>query len=129
MADHPRIVILDRLQSGESANPSPEKILAGIPRTRVSNQYADASQQFFCGLWTSTSGKWRVRYTEHEFCVLIEGRVRIESVTGEKHELRAGDAFVVPAGFEGTWEVAEPCKKWYAIFEPKSPTTEPAPDR
>jgi uncharacterized cupin superfamily protein len=129
MADPPRIVILDRLQSGESANPSPEKILAGIPRTRVSNQYADASQQFFCGLWTSTSGRWRVRYTEHEFCVLIEGRVRLESVTGEKHELRAGDAFVVPAGFEGTWEVVEPCKKWYAIFEPKSPTKEPAAAR
>ena len=41
-------------------------------------------------------------------------------VTGEKHELKAGDAFVVPAGFEGIWEVSEPTKKWYAIFEPKS---------
>jgi uncharacterized cupin superfamily protein len=119
MSELPRIVVLDRLQSGESANPSPEKILAGIPRTRVSNQYAEQTQQFYCGLWTSTSGKWRIRYTEHEFCVLIEGRVRIESVSGEKHELRAGDAFVVPAGFEGTWEVAEPCKKWYALFEAK----------
>jgi uncharacterized cupin superfamily protein len=27
---------------------------------------------------------------------------------------------VVPAGFEGVWEVSEPCKKWYAIFEPKT---------
>jgi uncharacterized protein len=52
--------------------------------------------------------------------------VRLESVSGEKHELRAGDAFVVPAGFEGTWEVTEPCKKWYAIFEPKNSGTEPA---
>ncbi len=76
--------------------------------------------EFFCGIWTSTAGKWRVRYTEHEFCVIIEGRVRIESLSGEKHELKAGDAFVVPAGFEGVWEVSEPCKKWYAIFEPKS---------
>jgi uncharacterized protein len=119
MSAPPKIVVLDRQLTGDSANPSPEKILAGIPRTRVSNQYSDASQQFFCGLWTSTTGKWRVRYTEHEFCVLIEGRVRIESITGEKHEMRAGDAFVVPAGFEGTWEVAEPSKKWYAMFEPK----------
>jgi len=120
MPQHPKLVLLDRLQSGESANPSPEKILSGIPRTRVSNQYTDGTQQFFCGLWTSTSGKWRVSYTEHEFCVLIEGRVRIESVTGERHDFRAGDAFVVPAGFEGSWEVTEPCKKWYAIFEPKT---------
>ena len=119
MSAPPRIVLLDRLQTGESANPSPENILAGIPRARASNQYSEPTQQFFCGLWTSTIGKWRVRYTEHEFCVLIEGRVRIESVTGEKHEMRAGDAFVVPAGFEGIWEVIEPCKKWYAIFEPK----------
>jgi uncharacterized cupin superfamily protein len=117
MSEQPRIVVMDRLQTGESANPSPEKILAGIPRTRVSNQYADGTQQFCCGLWTSTSGKWRIRYTEHEFCVLIEGRVRIESLSGEKHDLRAGDAFVVPAGFEGVWEVVEPCKKWYAVFE------------
>jgi uncharacterized protein len=120
MSAQPKIVILDRFQTGESASPSPENILAGIPRTRVSNQYTDASGEFFCGIWTSTSGKWRVRYTEHEFCVIIEGRVRIESTAGEKHEFKAGDAFVVPAGFVGIWEVTEPCKKWYSVFEPKS---------
>jgi uncharacterized cupin superfamily protein len=119
MSDRTQIVIIDRLLTGESSNPSPERILAGIPRARVSNQYADETQQYFCGIWTSTIGKWRVRYTEHEFCVIIEGRVRIESAKGERHEMRAGDAFVVPAGFEGTWEVIEACKKWYAIFEPK----------
>lgn len=118
MSERPQIVVLDRLLLGESSNPAPEKILAGIPRARVSNQYADPSRRFFCGIWTSTSGKWRVRYTEHEFCVILEGRLRLESAGGERHELRAGDAFVVPAGFEGTWEVSEPCKKWYAIFEP-----------
>ncbi len=119
MNARPQIVILDRLLLGESSNPAPERILAGIPRARIANQYTDTSQQFFCGIWTSTAGKWRVRYTEHEFCVVIEGRMRIESASGERHELRAGDAFIVPAGFEGTWEVTEPSKKWYAIFEPK----------
>jgi uncharacterized cupin superfamily protein len=120
MSERPKIVVLDRLQTGESANPSPENILAGIPRARASNQYTEPTLQFCCGIWTSSAGKWRVRYTEHEFCVLIEGRVRVESVLGEKYELRAGDAFVVPAGFEGVWEVIEPCKKWYSIFESKS---------
>jgi uncharacterized cupin superfamily protein len=114
-----RIVVLDRLLTGESANPSPEKILAGIPRARVANQFADPSQQFFCGLWTSSAGKWRVKYTENEFCVILEGRSRIESSAGERLDVRSGDAFVIPAGFEGTWEVVEPCRKWYAIFEAK----------
>ena len=117
MSISPKIIPMDRLLTGDSANPSPERILAGIPRARVSNQYADETQQFFCGMWSSTSGKWRIRYTEHEFCVLIEGRVRLESTSGDKYDFRAGDAFVVPAGFEGTWEVVEPCKKWYAVFE------------
>lgn len=116
----PRILVLDRHQNGESANPAPEKILSGIPRSRVSNQYADPTQQFFCGWWSSSMGKWRISYTEHEMCVLFEGRVRLESTSGERWEFRAGDAFVVPAGFTGTWEVLEACKKWYAIFEPQS---------
>ena len=120
MSGHPKVVILNRQLSGESANPSPEKILSGIPRTRVSNQYADASGQFFCGLWQGTSGRWRVRYTEHEFCVILEGRVRIESPDGERHEFQAGDAFVVPAGFTGNWEVLGTCRKWYAIFEART---------
>ncbi len=119
MSESVKIVILDRLRAGESANPAPENILAGIPRARAANQYADAGGQFFCGVWTSTAGKWRVRYSEHEFCVLLEGRVRIEAASGERHDFAAGDAFVVPAGFAGTWEVLAPCKKWYAIFEPK----------
>jgi uncharacterized cupin superfamily protein len=119
MSNTPRIVTLDRVVQGEAANPSPENILAGIPRARVANQYTDASNQFFCGMWHSNSGKWRIRYTEHEFCVMLEGRVRIEAVSGERYEFRAGDAFVVPAGFEGSWEVIEACRKWYAIFEAK----------
>jgi uncharacterized cupin superfamily protein len=119
MTETPKIVILDRLLSGESANPAPDRILAGIPRARVANQYTEPTGQFFCGIWASTAGKWRVRYTEHEFCVLLEGRVRIESAAGERYDLRVGDAFVVPAGFEGSWEVTEPAKKWYAIFEAK----------
>jgi uncharacterized protein len=119
MTERLKIIVLDRYQTGESVNPAPENILAGIPRTRVSNQYSDARQEFFCGFWTSTAGKWRVRYTEYEFCGIVEGRVRIEAASGERYDFKAGDAFVVPAGFEGIWEVSEPCKKWYSIFEPK----------
>ena len=113
------IVALDGRVEAEVSDLPAERLIAGTPELQVRNFFTDTSQQFFAGRWSASRGKWRVRYTEHEFCVIIEGRVRIESVTGEKHELRAGDAFVVPAGFEGIWEVTEPCKKWYSIFEPK----------
>ena len=38
---------------------------------------------------------------------------------GKAQEFKTGDAFIIPAGFEGTWETIEPVRKWYAIFEAK----------
>ena len=95
----------------------PAKLLAGAPRTTVDNRYSDPSLQFHCGIWTSTPGRWRVDYTEHEFCILLEGRVRLVASDGVAREFGPGDAFVVPAGFSGTWETVERARKYYAIFE------------
>ena len=67
-----------------------------------------------------TRGKWRVRYTENELCVMTAGRVIIESDGGTRESFAAGDAFVVPAGFSGTWEVVEDCTKIYGIFEART---------
>jgi uncharacterized protein len=96
----------------------PAKLLAGTPQTTVDNRYSDETERFHAGTWASTPGRWRVRYTEHEFCVLLEGRVRLVSDDGVACEFGPGDAFVVPAGFIGTWETIERARKHYAIFEP-----------
>jgi len=97
--------------------PPPDRLVAGTPEHRVWNYFTDPSQQFFAGCWSATRGKWRVRYTENELCVITAGRVVIESQAGERTTFGPGDAFVVPAGFAGTWEVLEDCSKVYAIFE------------
>jgi uncharacterized cupin superfamily protein len=102
----------------EEATPASDRILAGKPRQAISNYFSDPTQQFFAGRWSSTRGKWRVRYTESELCHITAGRVRIESSDGAAETFGPGDTFVVPAGFEGTWEVLEDCSKVYAIFEP-----------
>ncbi|HTX06427.1 MAG TPA: cupin domain-containing protein [Steroidobacteraceae bacterium] len=111
------IIRLDTPGSWEACGPAPERILQGHPEHRAWNAFTDASGRFFCGRWSSSPGKWRVRYTENELCVLTAGRVIIESTAGERQSFAAGDAFVVPAGFEGTWTVQEECVKVYAIFE------------
>ena len=97
--------------------PAADRVLAGSPRTTVRNHYADASSQFFAGTWSSTVGKWRVSYTEHEFCHLLEGRVVLTADDGREWRFGPGDAWVIPAGFSGTWETVEPATKRYAIFE------------
>jgi uncharacterized cupin superfamily protein len=106
--------------AAESSAPAADRLISGDPAQQIANHYADASQQFFAGTWSSTVGKWRIRYSESEFCCLTRGRVALQSGAGERWEFGPGAAFVVPAGFEGTWEVLEPCTKFYAIFEART---------
>src|SRR5437763_13082403 len=109
------IVLLDGPVEAEESAPAADRLIAGKPVTRVSNYFSDSTQQFFAGRWSATRGKWRVHYTENELCVMTAGRVVIESDSGERNTFVSGDAFVMPAGFSGTWEVLEDCSKIYAI--------------
>ena len=104
----------------ETAAPAADRLLTGDPRQQISNYFSDATLQFHSGVWSSTRGKWRIRYSESEFCCLTRGRVVLENLEGQRWEFRAGEGFVVPAGFAGTWEVVEDCTKFYAIFEART---------
>jgi uncharacterized cupin superfamily protein len=44
--------------------------------------------------------------------------VRIVGDDGSESVFGAGDSFVIPAGFTGIWEVLEPARKLYAVYEP-----------
>lgn len=112
-----RIIDFSAPLAAESSAPAADRLIAGNPRQAIANHFTDSTQQFFAGTWSSTVGKWRIRYSESEFCCLTRGRVALESQSGERWEFGPGMGFVVPAGFEGTWEVLEPCTKFYAIFE------------
>ncbi len=89
-----------------------------MPQQHVRNLFTDATGKFFAGIWRSSPGAWRVSYTENELCVLTEGRVRISDDAGRAWEFGPGDCFVMPSGFHGRWEVLEPARKFYAIYEP-----------
>ncbi len=103
----------------ESA-PAADRLLSGSPRQIIENFFSDSSGQFHCGTWESTTGRWRVKYSENEFCHVTAGRVRISDAYGRSKEFGAGSTFVIPAGFEGEWHVLEPMKKLYVIFEPSA---------
>lgn len=97
----------------------PANVIAGNPTTTTQNYYTDAGQQFFSGIWESTKGKWAVDYVEEEFCALVRGKVVLTDDEGQTQSFEEGDAFIIPAGFKGTWETVEPVRKLYVIYEPK----------
>jgi uncharacterized cupin superfamily protein len=80
-------------------------------------QYTDTTSRFFVGTWHSEPGKWRVVYTEEEYCEMIEGSSVITDEAGNAVTVVAGDRFVVPRGFVGTWEVVAPTTKRFVIFD------------
>jgi uncharacterized cupin superfamily protein len=112
------IVDLEGPGTPDVAPIDPGRVLDGQPVASVDNRYSDPTQRFHCGTWGSSPGRWRIRYTEHEFCSLIRGRIRLVAVDGAAREFTAPAAFVIPAGFEGTWETLEACEKHYVIYEP-----------
>lgn len=95
-----------------------QRLVAGRPLQAVANGYSSGDEAFHCGIWEGDAGAWRVRYTEHELCHMLAGRVRLTGEDGVAHEYAAGESFVVPAGFCGLWEVLEPARKLYAVYEP-----------
>jgi len=102
------------------SQPPSDRLLSGTPQQTARNYFSDSTGQFFAGIWESTPGKWRVRYTENEFCHITRGSVRIEDSSGHGRTFKTGESFVVPAGFSGVWHVLEPTSKLYVIFEAAS---------
>ena len=119
----PAIVDFRRSMKGEESAVAAEKLVKGEPKTLVKNYFSDPSGQFFAGTWSSSVGKWKIEYSENEFCHLLEGRVTLTSEEGKRWQFNAGDAWVIPAGFKGTWESVEPARKRYAIFEAAKPSS------
>jgi len=44
-------------------------------------------------------------YPYDEFVLVLEGEVTLTSVEGQKETYKAGETFLVPKGFMGTWEM------------------------
>ena len=101
----------------DTYRPDAEKVLKGDPLQTVSNHYSSPCQQFHAGVWEGAKGQWKINYTEHEYCEILQGVSVLRDQDGNAVTYRTGDRFVIPAGFSGTWEVLEDTRKVYVIFE------------
>lgn len=100
-----------------SWRPPAERIVAGDPAQRAWNLHSSADGRFHAGIWECAVGKWRVVFTEQEFCQILAGEIVVTSDDGSTRTFRAGDAFVSPAGFTGCWDVRVPARKYYVTYE------------
>ena len=101
----------------ETYLPDAEKIKQGSPEQNVWNLFSSKDEKFHAGVWDAQAGAWTVSYDEDEFCYILAGESIIHDERGQTKTVKAGDYFTVAAGFKGTWEVPEYCKKIYVIYE------------
>lgn len=86
----------------------------------ASQQYLSSNGVFSSGFWSSEPIRRDIAYKMDELCVILEGHVRLTDAAGHTESYRAGDVFVIPAGFTGVWESVEPTRKFYAIHKPEA---------
>lgn len=111
---------------GKSA-PKPEggsadaaKLISGKYKTKTWNHFTGEDDRLHCGIWQSTPGKVAIAYDEWEFCHFIEGKAVLTNEEGTEWTLKKGDAFIIPAGFKGTWETVKKVRKHYVILLAKA---------
>lgn len=116
--EFPKLILFQgNLPAPEVYRPSAERITAGDPVQRAQNLFQSPDGRFNSGIWSGEPGTWRVVFSESEFCHLLEGVIVVRGDDGSEATFRAGDAFLTPAGFTGTWEIVEAAKKFYAFYE------------
>ena len=93
--------------------PKPTTMTPGQTEADVTSWAADGLET---GVWEAGPGEFtatRVGY--HEVCQILSGRATITEENGTVLELAAGDLFVTPAGWRGTWLVHETLRKVFVI--------------
>lgn len=85
---------------------------APVERGRILFLSPDGS--FACGIWQGEAGIIPIaRYPVNEFCTLLEGEVVLEDINGKKRIFHAGDHFLIPEGFQGSWTMPVKSKKLF----------------
>lgn len=80
----------------------------------------EAAGETFGGAWEGHPGSLVLRdqpYTE--VCIMLLGTVALIDEDGGQRTFTAGDAFVVPKGFNGVWKTLEYSRKVFIAVDPQ----------
>ncbi|WP_375212138.1 cupin domain-containing protein [Aquabacterium sp.] len=117
---HPRIVPMAQpLRPGQIDQPRPDRLVQGNPRRQTWPLYTSADGVTTAGIWACERGMWRIVFASNkeEYFFVLEGHVRLHDPHGQAVDVRAGEGAVIPAGFEGAFEVVQPVRKHFVVVE------------
>lgn len=116
-------MVIKVVDFGQEAGQSEQRRLADLPDRVVEGDPHHDTKIFFkneagdvvAGTWTSTPGKWHAFSERDEFCYIVSGHVRLLAQDGSAQTFKTGDAFLIPNGFQGYWDVITTTTKHFVI--------------
>lgn len=94
------------------------RVVSGKPSARVSDAFEEPSGAVKAGIATYQPGALDLLgYPYDEYCFLLDGQVIITSESGNKQTFAPGDAFMLPRGFKGRWDMPSGMRKYYVVFD------------
>lgn len=103
----------------ELGGPEDGALIAGEYATKTWNHWTGEDDRLYCGIWECSPGTVTIDYAEWEFCRFLAGKAILTNEAGRSWTVQAGDAFIIPPGFKGTWQTVETVRKHYVILTPK----------
>lgn len=104
---------------GSIDHPRPDRLEQGNPRRETWALYASADGLMSSGIWACEVGRWRIAFPagKEEYFFVLEGHVRLHDAQGGSVDVLAGQGAVIPAGFEGAFEVVSPVRKHFVVVD------------
>nr|WP_298414471.1 cupin domain-containing protein [uncultured Halomonas sp.] len=93
----------------------PDRVVEGDPQHETNLRFESPDGALIAGTWTSTPGKWHAFTQRDEFCYILSGHCKLIGEDGKVQTFHAGDAFLIPNGFRGYWEIIETTTKHFVI--------------
>ena len=99
---------------------SADTVADGIADERGHLFFTNGAGNVNAGVWQCTPCTERVRdYPYDQCCFVLEGSLTITDESGHAETFKPGDAFTIPRGFNGLWQMAERCKNFFVTVEPE----------
>jgi len=96
----------------------PAGLVSGTPVQRGHIYHEDADAGYLAGVWDCTAQTEHMGpYPVDEFMLLLEGRLVMGLPDGTDIEIEAGDAFIIPKGFECQWKQPGYLRKVFMILD------------
>lgn len=122
-AEAPSIALVDSTTPTEEVAIKPGNMYMGQKITFSDDHQGDVVARV--GVWEADKSKTYLEsYPFTEYVLMISGHVIVTNEDGTSNEFRAGDTFVIPKGFSGTWDIRERMKK--QMVQIGDPTAQPS---